>query len=141
MPTPMVDQDAPRFRHLADPQGPLFQPHAKGNNVEVVGKMPWQDKQVYKLKVTFHDGAEDFVYLDAQSFLPVRKVNTMYVVRRKKSIDLEQTYEDYRAVNGVQWPFTEKANAPEADFSQTITWKTIEVNQPLDDAAFTGPQG
>ena len=135
----MVSKDAGRFRRLADPQGPLVDAQAKGNKVEVLGKMPWENSQVYKLKVTFPDGALNYIYLDAQSFLPVRVVNTMYVPHVEEDVDLEYIYEDYRAVDGVKWPFKERANAPQVKLKQITTWEKIEVNKPLDEAAFKMP--
>lgn len=140
-PTPMIAQDAARYRRMADPQGPLVNHQAKGIKVEVVGKMPWEGSQVYKLKVVYRDGGTSFLYLDAKSFLPVRAVGSMYIQQLNKDIDTEYVYEEYRDVNGVKWPFTEKLNAPEVNFKQTISWKTIEVNKPLDPAAFQAPKG
>lgn len=136
-PTPMDPQDAIRFRQTADPQGLL----AKGNKIEVVGKLPWKSTQVYKLKVTFRDGSVGHVYLDARSFLPVRFVGSLYGVQTKTHLDMEVLYEDFRDVDGVKWPFTEKTNVPEARFTQTISWKSIEVNKkPFDEAAFKAPK-
>jgi hypothetical protein len=140
-PTPMSAKDAARFRHLADPQGPFVDAKAKGNKVEVIGKQPWRDSQVYKLKVTYADGGASNVYLDARSFLPVRIVNNLFVAQLNKNIDSESVYQDFRDVNGVKWPFTEKVNVPEANFTQAITWSKIEVNQPLDASAFKAPKG
>lgn len=137
----MPPKDAARFRRLADPQGPLFDHQGKGNKVEVIGKLPWRETQVYKLKVTFRDGGVNHIYLDEKSFLPVRVVTTLYVAQADADIDLELLYEDYRDVEGVKWPFKETANAPEAGFTQTISWDKIEVNrQPLDESMFTAPK-
>jgi hypothetical protein len=138
-PTPMLAQDASRFRHMADPQGPLVDYQKKGNKVEVEGKMPWQGSQVYKLKVIFPDGGVNHLYLDAKTFLPVRTVHTMYIAKSKKDVDLETVYQDYRDAAGVKWPFTEKAYAPEVDFTQTISWQSIEPNAPVDESAFKQP--
>jgi hypothetical protein len=137
-PLPMVAKDAARFRHLADPQGSLVNAPAKGNKVEVVGKLSWKNSQVYKLKVTFRDGGVNYIYLDAKSFLPVRMVTTLYIPQSDKEIDIEFLYEDFRDVNGVKWPFVERANAPEGNLVQSISWDKIEVNVPLDEAAFKG---
>jgi hypothetical protein len=140
-PTPMSDKSTIRFRRLGDPRGPLVDASAKGNKVEVVGKMAWKGAQVYKLKVTYSDGTVSHIYLDGQRFLPVRVWNTQYAPQLNKNIDIEQIYGDYRDVGGVKWPFKETANAPEANFSQTITWDKIELNLPVDDSAFKPPKG
>lgn len=139
-PTPMHEKEAARFRRLADPQGPLVNAKAKGNKVEMVGKMPWKGNDVYKLRVTFPDNGVNYVYVDAKSFLPVRVVNTMYVAALDREVVIEFLYEDYRDVNGIKWPFVEKATAPDVGLIQTTTWKTIDVNKPVDVAAFKAPK-
>lgn len=140
-PIAMVPKDASRYRRLADPQGALVDPQTKKNKVELVGKTSWKGSDVYKLKVTYPDGGTNFIYLDGKSFLPVRVVDTLYVNQLHKDFGLEIVYEDYRDVNGVKWPFTEKIKAPEVNFAQTTVWKTIEPNKPLDPAIFKAPKG
>lgn len=140
-PEPMVAEDSSRFRNLADPQGPLFNAQAKGNKVEAAGKLSWQGSEVYKLKVTFPDERVNYIYLDAKSFLPVRVVGTLYLAQVGKEVPVEYIYQDYRDVDGVKWPFTEKANAPEGRVAQVTSWKKIEVNpQPLDASVFKAPR-
>jgi hypothetical protein len=139
-PTAMSDKEAARFRRLADPQGPLVNAKAKGNKIEMVGKMPWEGSTVYKLRVTFPDGGVNYVYVDAKSFLPVRVVNTMYVASVDQDVVIEFTYDDFRDVDGIKWPFSEKALAPDAHFTHSIAWKKIEVNKPVDQAAFKIPK-
>lgn len=139
-PTPMPDKEAARFRRLADPQGPLVDAKAKGNKIEMLGKMPWRDSTVYKLRVTFKDGGVNYVYIDAKSFLPVRTVNTMYVPQVDRDVVIEFTYSDFRDAGGVKWPFEEKALAPDIHFTHTIAWNKIEVNKPVDQAAFKMPK-
>lgn len=135
-PVSMVSKEASRYRRLADPQGPLVNYQQKGNKVEVVGKMPWQTTQVYKVKVTYPDQGVNYLYLDAKTFLPVRLVQTMYVPQLETDVDIEFLYEDYRDLQGVKWPFKEKANAPEVSYAHAVTWDTIEVNPPVDPAIF-----
>ncbi|HVT16725.1 MAG TPA: hypothetical protein VHQ90_11180 [Thermoanaerobaculia bacterium] len=136
-PTPMSAPDAARFRRLADPQGPLLDWQAKGNKVGLVGKLSWQGQEVYKLELTYADGGVNHLYLDAQSFLPVRMVSSLYVPPLGKDIPVEYVYRDFREVAGVKWPFVEEGRAPDVDFKQAIVWQRIEVNPPIDDAAFS----
>jgi hypothetical protein len=139
-PEAMVAEDAGHFRDLADPQGPLVDSQTKGNKIEAVGKLSWHDSQVYKLKVTFPDERVSYFYLDAKSFLPVRVVTTLYLAQADKEVPVEYIYQDYRDVGGVKWPFTEKANAPEARVAQVTSWKEIEANAPVNEAMFKSPQ-
>jgi hypothetical protein len=139
-PTPMTAKDAARFRRLGDPQGPLVDAKAKGNKIAVVGKVQWKGAPVYKLQVTSPDGTVSYSYLDGRSFLPVRALGTQYIPQLDKTIGIEVVYEDFRDVGGVKFPFKETANAPEANYSQTLTWDKIELNQPLDESAFKAPK-
>ncbi|HYU33718.1 MAG TPA: PepSY domain-containing protein [Thermoanaerobaculia bacterium] len=139
-PTPMPAKSAARYHRLADPQGPLVDARAKGNKIEVVGKQPLNGSPVYKLEVTSPDGAESYYYLDAKTFLPRRMVSSQYFAQVDEDYDVEVFYGDYRDVGGMKFPFKETTNAPEAHFSQTITWDKIELNQPIDDAAFRAPK-
>jgi hypothetical protein len=140
-PTPMSEKDAARFRRFADPQGPLVNPQAKGCQVKVLGKMPWNGSQVYKTEVVFPDGGVHYVYLDATSFLPLRMVHKLYVPPLGKDIDVEFRYRDFRDVQGVKWPFVEEGSAPEVNFDQTISWEKVEVNAPADDSLFQMKKG
>jgi hypothetical protein len=138
-PTQMSVKDAARFRRLGDPQGALVDARAKGHKVEAVGKLPWNGSPVYKLKVVFKDGETSYFYLDSRSFLLTRVVGSQYVPQLSKNIGTEVTYQDFRDVGGVKFPFSEKGLAPEANFSQTVNWSKIEINQPLDSSAFKAP--
>lgn len=140
-PQPLPAKDLARFRRFADPQGPLFDAKAKGNKVEVVGKMPWKDTQVYKVKVTYPDGGVIHLYLDAKTFMVVRSLTSLWVDQLGKNIDSETVYKDFRDVDGVKFPFRETSDTPDANFTQTMSWSSIEVNKPLDEAAFKPPQG
>jgi len=140
-PTPMSADSAARFRRLADPQGgALVNAKAKGNKVEMVGKQPFKGAQVYKLKVTTPDGTVSYQYIDTKTFLTRRVLNSQYVPQLNKSIGIEVLHEDYRDVGGLKFAFKETANAPEANFSQTFSWDKIEINQPVDEAAFKAPK-
>lgn len=137
---PLSPKDLARFRRLADPQGPLFNAKAKGNKVEVVGRMPWKDTQVYKLKVTYPDGGVTYLYLDGKTFQVVRSVTSFWVGALNKNVESETVYKDFRDVDGVKFPFRETSDTPEANFTQTMIWSSIEVNKPLDEAAFKAPK-
>jgi len=140
-PAPMSEKDAARFRRFADPQGPLVNPQAKGYQVKVLGKMPWNGSEVYKTEVVFPDAGTHFVYLDATSYLPVRMVHKLYVPPLGKDIDVEFRYSDFRDVQGVKWPFVEEGSAPEVNFNQTISWEKVEVNAPADESLFQMKKG
>ena len=133
-PTPMPAKEGDRLRRLSDPQGPLVDAKAKGNKVEMLGIIPWHDSKVYKTKVTFSDGGTSYYYYDAKTFLPVRAVGTMYVAQIDRDVVVEYLFEDFRDVNGVKWPFVEKASSPDVHFTQEISWKKIEPNKPFDRA-------
>jgi hypothetical protein len=138
-PTPMSAADGTRFRRIADPQGPLVDAAAKGDKLEVAGRTTWRGAPVYKLKVTYKDGGASDFYLDGKTFLLTRVVSYQFVPQLNKTIAAETAYQDFRDVDGIKYPFSEKVSVPEANFSQSITWSKVEINVPLDEAAFKGP--
>jgi hypothetical protein len=72
-------------------------------------------------------------FVDAESYLPVKSVMMVEVPEVGR---VEQTIEfsDYRAVDGVQVPFTVKGSSPVQTF--TISLGKVEHNVTVDDALF-----
>jgi hypothetical protein len=66
-------------------------------------------------------------------------VATLHRASNKQDFPIEFLYSDFRDVDGVKWPFTEKASSPAGGVKQTITWSKIETNQPVDESLFKAP--
>jgi tetratricopeptide (TPR) repeat protein len=77
-------------------------------------------------------GAVERVYLDAQTYLPVR----MNTVRTRGAISepMEVYFDDWRAVDGIKYPFSISQSFPKLTLTFTVT--EIRHNVPLDARLF-----
>jgi outer membrane lipoprotein-sorting protein len=132
----MSADDAKDVEQQADFDGPLVDYKAKGNTVELLGKEDFEGTEVYKLKLTLKSGDVQYVFLDASSYLQLKE--TTKRVRDGKEAEFESLSGNYKAVEGVQFPFSleTKANG-QPQFALTLT--SIEANKPVDDAIFKMP--
>jgi hypothetical protein len=74
-------------------------------------------------------------YFDTQSGLLVRVDATR--ASGAGDVSVEVYLDDYREVEGVKFPFTERLNNSGLTF--TFKYDTVHVNLPLDDAIFKKP--
>jgi outer membrane lipoprotein-sorting protein len=117
---------------------PLLNYKERGTKLEVTGKEKVADRDAYVLTVTPASGPVSRVYIDAQSYLPVKSITTVEI---PEVGPVEQTTElsDHRAVDGVQVPFTVKGSSSVQTFTITVT--KVEHNVKIDDALFAKPAG
>jgi hypothetical protein len=125
---------ARRYLHRVAIEGPLIDYRGKGERVALVGKEKVDGADAYRLRLLYADGLVSYFLIDAKAFLLTRVVD---VVQTKEPYEVETTYSDFRKVSGVLLPFDEKTVLP--DLRQHISWDKIEVDVPLDGAAFKMP--
>jgi hypothetical protein len=91
---------------------------------------------VYVFEATPSAGKPDTLYFDTQTALLLRS-DSYSEAQKGKPEPTETYYEDYREVDGVKLPFTQR----QVGSGYTITLKVYEVkhNVPIDDAKFDGP--
>jgi tetratricopeptide (TPR) repeat protein len=118
----------------ADLHAPL---HLKNNYAKIsspgMSQIGYRD--VYVLDLQPATGAVERLYLDAKTFLPVR-LNTV----RKNGTTLEPVeiyYDDWRAVDGVQYPFSMSQRFAKLTLSFTVT--EIRHNVPIEARLFEPP--
>jgi outer membrane lipoprotein-sorting protein len=121
----------------ADLDGPLVDYRAKGHQVELLGKEKAEGSDAYKLKVTKKDGDIEYIFLDAESYLPVR-VEAKRLVRGTE-IEGESTLGEYKEAGGFLWPYSIQNVAKGRPEEQSITVEKIEINPAIDDARFKMP--
>jgi hypothetical protein len=115
---------------------PLLDYKAHGLTVELAGTEQVAGRPAHVLKVTSAAGTPSRMFIDAESYLPVQSVVT---VDLPEVGELEQTlaFSDYRAVDGVQVPFTVKGSSAVQTF--TIALSTVEHNVKVDESLFSKP--
>jgi hypothetical protein len=116
--------------------GSLVDYKGRGSFVELAGRETIEGAPAYKLKVTKKSGLVEYVFLNANTFFPIKTTGT------RKQLGQELEYEsmpsNYKEVNGVMIPFTlrQKMNGKEA---MELNITEIDVNKPIDDAVFRMP--
>jgi outer membrane lipoprotein-sorting protein len=133
----MTGDDLKGIQEEADTDGPLLDYKAKGNKVELVGKEKIAGKDAYNLKVTLSTGTVRNIYLDADTFFPVK--TSTKVTRGGTESTVESFPSDYREANGIMVPFAVQVQIDGGATSQKITFEKVEFNVPVDDAVFIMP--
>jgi hypothetical protein len=136
-PQKMTEEMLKDIRTEADFDGPTFDYKAKGNKVDYVGKEDVQGTPAYKLHVTTKDGQESNVYLDADSYLPIRTEGTRKM--QGQDIDMETNLGDYKTVDGLTFPYSIESHAKGKEGGQAIAIEKIELNPKVDMTIFAMP--
>jgi outer membrane lipoprotein-sorting protein len=117
----------------ADFPTPLLRYKERGTKIALAGKEKVGDKDAFVLSVTPQAGPASRVFVDADSYLPLRVIVTLDVPEAGK---VEQTSDlsDYRDVEGVKVPFAIRNSSS----VQTVTVKVdkVEHNVTIDPALF-----
>jgi outer membrane lipoprotein-sorting protein len=134
---PMDAEDLKSIADEADFDGPLMDYKAKGNEIEFVGKEVFDDKPVYRLKLTSPAGGARFYVFDANTYLLVKWEGTRKI--ENKEMPWESFFSDYREVNGMKYAFRIDAGSPGTDVKQALITQKLEINPQIDDAHFGKP--
>jgi outer membrane lipoprotein-sorting protein len=133
----MSADEAKEIEENADLDGPLVDYKSKGHQVELQGKEKIEGTDAYKLKVTLKNGDVQTIYIDADSFLDIKEV-TQRTVRGTEQ-EIESAIGDYKAVNGIMFPFAVESGIKGTDQKQKLTITKVELNVPTDDSIFKMP--
>lgn len=136
-PEAMAEEELKAMAEEADFDGPLVDYKEKGNKIELVGKDRFQDKDVWRLKVTTKKGAVRQYLYDSGSFLLLKWEGSRKF--QGKEFPMQTYFRDYRDVEGLKFPFQIESGSPAANVSQKISVENIEVNPILGDIEFGEP--
>lgn len=133
----------------AELDGPLIDYLAKGTTVELDGTEAFEDRQVYRLKLSLKDGNKLHVWIDGKTFLETKIEGQP---RRLDGVEhpVEIYFKDYRSVGGLQMPFLLQTKVlpsndppgkvkPQSIPIEEIRIEKISVNPKLDAALFVKP--
>jgi hypothetical protein len=121
-----------------DIEGPLVDWREKGHTVELVGREALPTGEAFKLKVALKGGAIRFDYVDVASHQVVRSDVTRMI--RGHALQLENTFSDFRKVDGLVFPHRIETRTKDRPQVVTIVVETIELDPDLDDARFRFPR-
>ena len=123
----------------ANLDGPLVDAAAKGNKIAMDGLEKVDGHEAYRLKVTLKDESVRHVWVDAQSFLELRREGQP----RRMDGKMHHVYtdlKDYRKEQGVMVPhLLENTVEGYRDVHQVVI-ESVVINPKLDDAMFKKPQ-
>jgi outer membrane lipoprotein-sorting protein len=136
--TPMTSDDIRGISEEADFEGPFIDYKSKGNQIEYAGKEDVDGKQANKLKLTNKYGDISYFFFDPSTGLILKWQGTRK--NGDKDIPWQTYFRDFRAVDGLQYPFLVESGAIGSDQIQKIVATKIEINVPLDDATFGQPK-
>lgn len=136
-PEKMSDDDVKRTAEQLDSFDMLSKYKEKGHTIEYVGKEDLEGTPAYKLKLTKKNGDVSYLYLDAESYLLVKITGKTKM--QGQELESETTLGDYKAVDGVLYPFSIESQAKGMPAKMVMTFSKIEVNPTLDDSRFAMP--
>jgi outer membrane lipoprotein-sorting protein len=129
--------DAKKLAQDADLEGPLVNFRAKGHRVDYLGTEDVDGTQAHKLRVALKDGDVQTIYLDPDSFLPIR-IETARRVRGTEQVT-ETDLGSYAQVAGVWIAFSVESGAKGERRSARFTVEQAEPDVEIDDAVFKFP--
>ena len=129
-------------RALADDatiDGRLLGAKARGDTVTYLGREDFEGTNTYKLRVSDRSGTEYVYYLDPDTDLEIKVVETR-TLRGARQVTATE-YGDYELVDGVYFPFTIDSGPVNAnsDQLQRLTIESASANFPFDSALFALP--
>jgi len=127
---------ARQMAQRADFEGPLVDYKAKGGRAELVGRERLEQGDAYRIRLTHADGQSESYLVDAKSWLLVRVEASRTIQGRP--IEGVTRLSDYRESGGWRWPMLIE-NSIKGMPEQRITFSSVVVNPPLDDARFQMP--
>jgi len=136
-PEKMSADDARALADDASIGGPLLDWQAAGSQLEYLGTEDVDGTEAHKLKVTRKNGDVEYVYLDPDHWLEIRKVSQRSV--RGTQVETVEDYGDYEEVDGVYFPFSIASQSKADGNRQQLTIEKAEANVPLEDALFAFP--
>ncbi len=134
---PLSPEDTKDAQENADFDGPLMDYKAKGNQVELVGKEEVDGAPTYKLKISLKNGDVVQEFIDTESSLEVKEISTRTINGTPKVV--EQTFGDYKPVEGLMFPFALENGVRDSEQKQKIIVEKVELNVPVDDSKFVMP--
>ena len=104
--------------------------------MRVKGKERVQNRDVYVIEARPADGGPELLCFDTRSGLMVRR--EFDAVGESGTTQLQFDFDDYRAVEGVKFPFVTEMPKPEiVQFTLTLT--EVKLNAPVEDKVFEKP--
>jgi len=130
------------MRALADDgtiDGPLLSSKARGSTVTYLGREDFEGTETYKLRVAEPSGVQYIYFLDPETYLEIRVVETRKIRGARQVTIME--FGDYELVSGAYFPFAIESGPLGSTSAQRqkLTVIRARANVPVSDALFAMP--
>ena len=132
----MPEERAKDIKNRADFEGLLYNWQAKGHIAELAGMDSVEKSPAYKIKLIRKDGGIEYLLIDTKSFLLQKRLSSRMM--RGKEVQVENFFHDYRAVDGIMFPFVIDGSIDGQPYSSN-QYETIELDKPVDAKLFEMP--
>ncbi|HET9794278.1 MAG TPA: tetratricopeptide repeat protein, partial [Thermoanaerobaculia bacterium] len=127
-------------RHGVWIDGPLAGYREKGSTIAVLGKEPIAGRDAWRLRLTMRDGYAVEEFIDARTFLEIANRKAAPIHAFGEKVSSETRFSDFRPVEGVLFSFrNEEVEIATGRVLNSMQWREIVVNRPIDAAAFSPP--
>jgi hypothetical protein len=135
----MSEDDTRAFADDATIDGTLLSAKARGSTVAYLGREDFEGTDTYKLRVTDPTGVEYVEYLDPDTYLEIKVVETRKL-RGARQVTVTE-YGDYELVDGVYFPFAIESGPLGSTSSgrNRIQIESAKANVPVSDSLFAIP--
>jgi outer membrane lipoprotein-sorting protein len=135
---PMTSEQLANAPEQADLEGPLVDSARKGIRLAFEGRESVDGRDAWRIRVTRRDGVVRFLDIDATTSLKVRWEGELGAGEsRRMNASL---FSDYRAVDGLTFPFRIVSGISGGDVGQEIVFDRIEVDPAIPDSDFRPPR-
>ena len=135
---PYTALEAKSARSWQDLDGPLVDHAKKGTKVVLAGMDTVEGHKAYKLKLSFKDGEQRTLWIDAANFLELKIDGDP----RKLDGRLHKVaiyYRDYRAEKGLMMPHVLETVVEGGGKSHKLHIREVAANQPMEEGLFAKP--
>lgn len=136
-PSALPAAEAKALLEEAEFDGILVNPAARGAKVSYVGTAAINGRDAHTLTVTMADGATITIWIDAGSFLEVKRTQMGPAMGTIKPLDIFSS--DYRVVGGLRVPHKMEIGLANAKEKIAILVDAVEVNPSIDASRFSKP--
>jgi hypothetical protein len=138
-PERMSEDDTRALADDATIDGSLLSSKSRGSTVSYLGREDFEGTETYKIRVLEPSGAQYMYFLDPDTYLEIKVVETRTLRGARQVTQTE--YGDYELVNGVYFPFEIESGALDSGPAQhqKIIISAARANIEVPDAMFALP--
>lgn len=119
----------------SDFDGALAHYRDEGSRAEYAGRLKFQGRDVFKLKLRRKDGNMSYYYLDPETGLETALEFGRDIGGRE--VRFLSVFRNYRTVGGLKFAFLIDSRGEESDERMTLEIESVELNPEIDDSRFS----